>query len=169
MIIELLLTILPTLLILLIFSAFAIIITDISKSLVFKALLTGIITVVPALITMKLLGIIITITVPIVIPLIIFQILSALNEEFFKYLSIKKFNNKYSRTIPAVFIGGGFALCETLYLTMGNTDLALIRTYTSLPLHIITSLILSRSIKQKKYFLLAVLLHLSYNLLISTI
>lgn len=166
MITELLRTILPTLLILSIIFVIAKVITGVKIDIVFKALIAGIITVLPAILFMKLLGIVITITVPITTTLLFFQILSSLNEEFFKYMSIKLFCNKKYRTLLSIFVGGGFALCEIVYLTIGNLGSALTRTYTTLPLHIITAILLSKSIIHKRYFLLALLLHISYNFFI---
>ncbi|OQY36550.1 MAG: hypothetical protein B6229_09840, partial [Spirochaetaceae bacterium 4572_7] len=71
-------------------------------------------------------------------------------------------------TVTSIFIGAGFALSETLYLALGNRQYAVHRSYTTLPLHIITAVILSFSIKYKKKGLtvLAVVVHLTYNILL---
>lgn len=169
MILLILSNILPTFLILLIIFVIAKIVTNVKNRMVYVSFLAGIITVIPALCFIKVLGIFITIIIPIALPLIFFQFLSSLSEEFFKYLSIKFFTNEKHKTLLSIFVGGGFALCETLYLTIGTSNMGLIRTYTTLPLHIITSILLSKSINNKRFFLLSLLIHISYNLLITNV
>lgn len=159
-------TILPTLLVVIFLLITVRLITGVKSWYVLKAIGLGILIVIPALLTMELLGILVTIIQPVTVPLLFFRILSALNEEFFKFITISK-PQKEHPIIFAIFLGAGFSLCETLYLSLGDSSLAFYRTVTSLPLHIITSVILSKAIIQKRYFLLAVLMHLSFNLILT--
>lgn len=168
MIKEIIYTILPTLLVLLFLFATLKIAKRVELNTTIKAFLLGMMIVLPAIVTLRLLGIILTITLPVALPIILYRILSALNEETFKYFAINKFLNKDRSFFYALFIGGGFALCETVYLSIGYRDMALNRTFTTLPLHIITSLLQSKAGNRKRYFFLALLLHLSYNLFLSS-
>lgn len=164
MIFELFITILPSLIILLMIYLVINFITDINNIVIVKSLCVGIITILPAILTMKLLGILITISIPFKMPFIFFKVLSTLNEETFKYLSVKKFKDVKHPITSSIFIGGGFALCETLFLYIGNNQVALLRAYTTLPIHIISSILLYKSINKKRYFIYAILIHLIYNL-----
>ena len=165
MIKEILFTIFPTLIIIILLAMLIKIVTTYGVRNILKSFGIGLIIIIPALFTMKIVGIMLTITLSITPPLIMFRILSALNEELYKYWAIKVRGNINS-TITGLFVGAGFALSETLYLTLGEDLNALHRSYTTLPLHIITAIILSLSIKYKRksITILAVLVHLIYNL-----
>ncbi len=166
MIKELLLTLLPSIIILFFVYCCSIFIKGVEKKVVLKSFLLGMLIILPALLTMEIVGILLTITIPYVIPVIIFQVLSALNEEGFKFLIISKLIKKPNRTYYSVFVGGGFALTETVYLAIGSPETAIIRAMTTLPLHILTSVLLSKGIYKRRYLLLALLIHISFNLLI---
>lgn len=164
MISEILFTIFPTLIVAVLLSVVAKIVTDIKVGNMVKALALGILLVIPAIFTMKAVGVVLTITVPLVLPVLFYTLISALNEELYKYWAIRFRAGKHGY-ITAILVGAGFSLSETLYLSLGNPQLALYRSYTALPLHIITSLLLAKSRYQKRYFLLALLLHISFNLI----
>lgn len=140
------------------------IIFNIDTGLVTKSFILGVISIIPAIIFMNLFGIILTTLSMVSFPYILYKLISAANEEFFKYLTINKIIAAKDRYISAIFVGGGFSLCETLYLFFSAPEVAFQRSYTALPLHIITSLILAKGYTQKRFIFLAVLLHLSYNL-----
>lgn len=164
---ELIRTLLPTSLIILLIFYLTTIISDIKKISILKMTILGISTVIPAIVTMRLLGVAITLMIPGSLPILFYQMLSTLNEETWKYVSVKQFSNKKHRLISAIFIGGGFALCETLFLSIGYRETAILRAYTTLPLHIITTVMLSKSVDKKLFFLYALILHLLYNLILS--
>ncbi|QEN04024.1 hypothetical protein EW093_04675 [Thiospirochaeta perfilievii] len=164
MILEIVKTLLPSILVLILLYSVIQITIGVDRVLVYKALILGILAVLPALIFMKILGLIIIITIPINLPFLFFKLLSAINEEGFKYIAIKQFKDIPNRPVISLFVGGGFSLCETLYLTIENYNYSLIRSFTALPLHIITALLLSKSLSRKRYFVLSLFIHLFYNL-----
>lgn len=133
---------------------------------IIQSFLLGLFIIVPAIFTLRIIMVFFTITLPWEIPITIIWILSATNEEFFKLLVIKHMVNRYQKIIYSIFIGGGFAIGETLFLALGNPEQAIIRSYTTLPLHIVTSVILGLSIKKGRQllFILAVSLHTIYNI-----
>ncbi|MGL1891534.1 MAG: hypothetical protein OCD02_07905 [Spirochaetaceae bacterium] len=133
---------------------------------VLLSLSIGMILTIPSLFTIKLIGIIFIMAIPEPVPVLVYQIISALTEEGYKFIGIDKLLKIKHRAVYALFIGGGFALTETLYLSIGNPNLAVIRTVITLPLHLVTAVLLSKAVINKRYFLLATLIHISFNIII---
>lgn len=171
MIKELLTTILPTLIIVVFLMAAALLLRRAAVNSIIKSFILGIVAVIPALITIKLLAIVFSQTVPVILPVAAFRVISALNEECYKYLFISKFAEKSRASVHGLFLGCGFALSETLYLSLGNPQLAYLRSMTTLPLHIITAILLAESYKKssKLLFAASVLIHIGFNFLIQFI
>ncbi len=164
---DVLITVLPTFLALLFIFALIKLFINLEFGLVFRALVIGIIAVVPAIFSMKLITVLIAIVIPGTLPGLFYLGLSGLNEELFKLFALKIFGKNKS-ALYSIFIGGGFALCETLYVAFGVRELAVIRTLTTLPLHIVTSFILFQCIakERKRFFILSLTIHLLFNLVI---
>lgn len=171
MIKELLITILPTLIIVVFLMAAALILKRATANSIIKSFILGIVAVIPALITIKLLTILFNQTISVTIPVIVFRIISALNEECFKYIFISKFSVKSRSSVHALFLACGFALSETLYLSAGDIQMAYLRSITTLPLHIVTALLLAEFYKKgnKLLFAASVVIHISFNILIQLI
>lgn len=165
MIKELLITILPTLTVTVFLMAVTLLLKKSSINSMIKSFILGIAAVIPALIFIKALSILFYQLLPFTIPLTVFRLISALNEESFKYIFISKFSNKYRSSIHALFVACGFALSETLYLSIGLPQMAYLRSYTTLPLHIVTSILLAESYKKgsKLLFAASVLIHFGFN------
>lgn len=165
MIVAALTSMLPTTILLIVILIVLITVTEIQVTYLLRALLIGMLVVIPAIYTMRILGVVMKLLIPVEIPLLLFTLLSVINEEFIKYLTIRLTAKKEQLYSYAIFIGGGFSLLETVTYSLGDPHVAILRTYTALPLHIVTSLLLAYSIKQeKKLILLApLIIHIGYN------
>ncbi|MBN2617893.1 MAG: hypothetical protein JXR64_06215 [Spirochaetales bacterium] len=163
MIYEIFYTIFPSIIVLSLIVVVALFFGNVDKSILLKSFFAGIILVLPALLLIKALNIIISITLNSILPLAVISILSISIEELLKYLTIKKI--KGDLILIPILVGGGFAISETLYYSIGYRELALYRSFTSLPIHIITSIILYVGIKKDNriYILLSILIHFTYN------
>lgn len=133
-----------------------------------KSIIWGMVAVIPALITIYILNTILDMTVSVEIPFIILISISALNEEVYKYIFIKKSYDKIYSLIYGLLIAGGFSLGETLYIAFGNIELSYYRSLLTLPLHMVTSIFLSLYYKKRELPLLivALIIHISFNILL---
>lgn len=168
MITAALVSMLPTLIVLTLLIIIIKVLRDVSIMDNLRALLFGMLIVIPATYTMQLLGMILTMLIPGTIPLLVFSLLSVINEELFKYLAILKTCKREHLYSSSIFIGGGFALFETLFYQLGSAETAVLRAFTALPLHMVTALLLAFSIKKGRRVLtlLPCIIHFLYNLII---
>lgn len=168
MIKDIFITILPSLLIILCLAGVVVVIKAGELKIIILAILLGLLAIIPAILIMRGVMLLTTITLPVAIPIIIIRLLSAINEEYFKLLAIKYYSKSSNKIVYAIFVGAGFALGETLFIALGNPELSIIRSVTALPLHVVTALILAIYTKEKKdiLFIAAIIVHVGYNLTI---
>lgn len=168
MIKEIFITLLPSIVLLTAILLFGLIIGSIKVWEGFKSIFLGFCAVVPALITIHLLNLYIGFLIrsDLSIPLIL--LISALNEEVYKYIFISISYKKGVRYVKGFLIAGGFALGETLYLTLGEYEAAFYRGVITMPLHMVTTLFLTLYYKKKRPLFLvgALLIHTLFNLII---
>lgn len=169
MIKEIIITLLPSLLVLgfILLSTMLLKKAKLARGL--KSIGFGIVAVIPALITIHLLTAILNISLPSSLPAILIICLSALNEEAYKYVFIKKSYDKEFNIVYGLLIAGGFALGETLYFAFGDLETSYYRSILTLPLHMLTSIFLSLYYKKRRllFLTIALIIHILFNILLA--
>lgn len=168
MIKEILITILPSMFIIFGIVLFGLIIRSIKLHDGIKSVLLGLCAVIPALITIHFLKVLIELSVSANLSISVILLLSALNEEIYKYLFISISYKDDVKYIKGLLVAGGFALGETLFLCFGDPETAFYRGFITLPLHMITSIFLTMYYKKKRPLFLtaALIIHILFNLII---
>lgn len=165
---SIIMTILPSLWIILFILLSGVIVKKIDFLKGVRSIVIGLVAVIPALLSILLINYILG-SLFTGLPLLLLLSISALNEEFFKYLFISFSYKKEYNLLIGIMVAGGFALGETLYLTYGNLEMSYYRSILTMPLHMITSIFLSFFYKKRGslFFIAALLIHITFNLLIT--
>lgn len=165
--IQLFITLLPSLAVITLIYLILKITFSVKFSSCLKSLFLGALAVIPAYIIINLTtGIIIPLS-GVEIPSLAVLFYSALNEEGFKTLFIRLHNRRDVHIPTALFTGAGFALTETVLISMGNSETAVIRAFIPLILHVTTAGLCAMALKKSslRLFLIPWLLHGVYNAL----